>query len=395
MTQAAGPAPDETRTRVLSIQLSALGIASLSRLMRRHFADSETCLVDSHWWDEDREWPMRLVRRLLVLDDKWRNTWVRRRNLDLHRLRSDLGPALTARRLLARQLRRRTYDVLHFHPQSLGFASLGPMRRIPTVLHTDMTAVQLALEGAPPRWRGTFGPNVWLDGRLFRAARLVVAWSEWAAASVREDYGVEPSKVRVIYPGVDLARFPLASRQGRPGPVNLLFAGYDFQRKGGHDLLDVFLSRLADRAELHLMTTAAVKCDHPRVHLHRQVAAFSPEWHRLYEQADIFVMPTYRDSFGMVYLEAMASGLPVVAGRISAVPEIVDQGKTGFLVSPGNREELARALEALITDPPLRQRIGLAGRRVVEARFDIQAHCAALEAVFQEAARSGWEAHGG
>ncbi len=384
-----GEAEPEERWRVLSLQLRDLGIGTYSQAMRAHFARSPEWALDSVWWDEDRRWPLRLVRRLLVLDDKRKSSWVRRQNLDLHRLRGDFGPAVEARSLLARRLHGGGYSLLHVHPQSLGFASVGLMRRTPTVIQTDMTAVQLSEERTDPRWRWTFAPNVALDRRVFGAARRVVAWSEWAARSVREDYGVPPDKVCVVYPGVDVRRF-LARREERSdgGPVRLLFAGYDFERKGGPDLLDVFVRRFADRAELDLMTTALVRVDHPRVHLHR-VAAFSPEWHALYARADVFVMPTYRDSFGMVYLEAMAAGLPTVGSRLSAIPEIITDGETGFLVTPGRREELAGALATLIDDPARRREMGRRGRMVVEERFDAARNFRALEEVFRQAVGRG------
>lgn len=378
----------EERIRILSLQLPELGIATYSRAMRAHFAQSSTVALDSVWWNQERQWPLRLVRRLLVLDDKRAISWVRRQNLDFHRLRGDYGPAVEARSLLARKLRGSDYSLLHVHPQSLSYASLDLMRRVPTVLHTDMTAVQLSQERTSPRWRWTFAPNAALDRRVFRAARRVVAWSEWAARSVREDYGIAPEKIRVIPPGVDLTQFPIRRGERRDrGPVRLLFAGYDFERKGGYDLLNVFLQRFADQAELHLMTTAPVKSDHPRVHVHRNVIAFSPEWRELYARADVFVLPTYFEGLPMSCVEAAAAGLPVVAGNVCAIPEIVSDGENGILISPGRRDELTQALAALIEDPARRQEMGRRGREIVERRFVARINFRALETVFQEAIR--------
>ena len=385
-----GPVSDggqDGRSRVLSIQLSALGIGTYSRAMRAYFATSPLWDLDSVWWDQERKWALRLVRRLLVLDDKRVSSWVRRQNLDFHRLRGDYGPAIEARSLLARRMRGSPYSLLHVHPQSLGYASVALMRRIPTVVQTDMTAVQLSEERTDPRWRWTFAPNFALDRRVFRAARRVIAWSEWAARSVREDYGIAPEKVRVIYPGVDIEKFTACRRERHDeGPVRLLFAGYDFERKGGYDLLNVFQQHFADRAELHLMTTAPIMVDHPRVHIHRDVTAFTPVWHELYASSDVFVMPTYRDSFGMVYLEAMAAGLPVIGSRLSAIPEIISDGKTGFLVNPGQPEELRLALAALIDDPARRREMGQRGRAVVEEKFDAARNFQMVEDVFRDAA---------
>jgi glycosyltransferase involved in cell wall biosynthesis len=79
--------------------------------------------------------------------------------------------------------------------------------------------------------------------------------------------------------------------------------------------------------------------------------------------ADLFVMPTRQEAFGMVFQEAAAAGVPVVATRIAAVPEIVQDGQTGLLVPPGDPAALAHAIRVLIDSAALRRRMG-------EAAFD-------------------------
>jgi glycosyltransferase involved in cell wall biosynthesis len=88
-----------------------------------------------------------------------------------------------------------------------------------------------------------------------------------------------------------------------------------------------------------------------------------------YKEADVFVLPTQVEGFGVVFLEAMYDRLPVVAVRASATPEVVEDGVTGLLVSPGNAEELAGALTALLSDPVRRRAMGKAGRRRVEQMY--------------------------
>src|SRR5262249_51194424 len=81
---------------------------------------------------------------------------------------------------------------------------------------------------------------------------------------------------------------------------------------------------------------------------------------RLYREADVFCLPTVQEGFGIVFLEAMASGLPVVATTAAAIPEVVPDGKAGLLVPPGDVEALAAALVELLRDP---------GRRAACAAF--------------------------
>jgi glycosyltransferase involved in cell wall biosynthesis len=82
-----------------------------------------------------------------------------------------------------------------------------------------------------------------------------------------------------------------------------------------------------------------------------------------YRAADIFCLPSLQEGFGIAFLEAMASGLPIVACRSAAVPEVVPDGEAGLLVPPDDPKALARALIRLLSDPLLRRRMGEAGMR--------------------------------
>ena len=86
-------------------------------------------------------------------------------------------------------------------------------------------------------------------------------------------------------------------------------------------------------------------------------------------------------------MEAMASGVPVVASRISGIPELVDDGVTGMLVSPGDAESLARALARLHEDPGLRQELARAGRMKVVSEFDVHENAARLVREFEAHAK--------
>ncbi len=84
---------------------------------------------------------------------------------------------------------------------------------------------------------------------------------------------------------------------------------------------------------------------------------------------DIFAMPSIEESFGVAAIEASATGLPVVTSRAGGLPEVVEDGVTGFLAERGNVDELAARLEKLITDPQLRFIMGKAGRKFVEEKY--------------------------
>lgn len=98
-----------------------------------------------------------------------------------------------------------------------------------------------------------------------------------------------------------------------------------------------------------------------------------------YAEADVFVLPTQVEGFGVVFLEAMYNRLPVVAVRAAAAPEVIEDGVTGILVSPGRADELGRALIALISDAGRRREMGEAGRRRVECMYRFEHFAARWE----------------
>lgn len=105
----------------------------------------------------------------------------------------------------------------------------------------------------------------------------------------------------------------------------------------------------------------------------------------LYDQSDVFVMPSRKEGFGFVFLEAMAYGKPVIAGNQDASAEVVRHGKTGLLVDPTDSSEVAGAIVRLLSEPDLRQRMGARGAEVVASEFGFDRFCKSLLAYVREA----------
>ena len=109
---------------------------------------------------------------------------------------------------------------------------------------------------------------------------------------------------------------------------------------------------------------------------------------RLYAGFDVAVLATRREGFGLAALEAMAAGLPLIASRVGAVPEIVSPEETGLLVEPGSVPMLAAALDRLASDPALRGALG--GRAHAAARaFTVERMARAIGAIYREVAGIG------
>ena len=363
--------------------------------MRNHFVSSEDFRLYPYWLDEEREFGSRVLARALA----WQPCGFVQsiNNRDLWRFRAELAYGFLGRRLAVRKIKYLKTAILHFHTQVPACLSAHLMRNHLTVVTGDMTAVQISRENVrAPAW--TYKPNVWLDGRTFRNAAHVSMWSEWARGSVIRDYGVDSSKTSVIYPGVEISMFPepTIDRSIRQGRIKLLFVGSDFIRKGGEDLVEVFLDNFSDIAELHLITNHRSKKVHPRIHWHRDVQAYSSEWRTLYQNADLFVLPTYREAFGLAIVEAMAAGLPVIATNINAIPEMVVDNETGFLISPGDKTALAHSILMLIVRPDMRSSFGRAGRLKAIKQFDSTKNFDTLGTVFRKlGSRSTDDLHNG
>jgi glycosyltransferase involved in cell wall biosynthesis len=256
------------------------------------------------------------------------------------------------------------------------------------VVSLDATAVLASQEETDPAYRWTYQPTIALEQKVFDAAAKIVTFSEHAKLSVVRDYGISEEKVQCIYPGVDIEFLTSAfNKEIPPNASNLckiLFVGGDFQRKGGFDLLEVFLEWFADVAELHLVTQVDVKCDHPNVYVYQDIQAYTEPWLKLYRMADIFVMPSRAEALGHVFVEAMAVGLPVIATTLPATSEIILHGKTGFLTNLGDREDLARCLGFLIGNPELRRSMGMEGAARASELFDARKNFLAIYRLWDE-----------
>lgn len=100
---------------------------------------------------------------------------------------------------------------------------------------------------------------------------------------------------------------------------------------------------------------------------------------RLYQRADVVVFPSLSDGFGLVILEAMSSGVPVVATTSSGGPDAIEDGANGLLVQPGDSNAIATALERLM-DSDLRLELGVRARQRALSEFSLEAYGARLEA---------------
>ncbi len=224
-----------------------------------------------------------------------------------------------------------------------------------------------------------------LNQRLFQSATRLLPWSSWVANSMVNDYHVNPSRITVLPPGVDLDSWQPHPKPKQNGPLNVLFVGGDFYRKGGETLLDAFNTLPAGTAVLHLVTRSQIP-ESENVCVYGNMQPNTPELLALYAQADVFVLPTRAEAFGIAAVEAAASGLPVIATRVGGLVDIVRDGQTGFLLPPNDVIGLHDRLCLLAQDPARRRQMGRAARQHAEQKFDAHRNAEKLVEMVMETA---------
>ena len=213
------------------------------------------------------------------------------------------------------------------------------------------------------------------EREALRHARTVIVTSEMTAATLTREFGVRAETITVATPSIDR---PMANRQPPANPApNLLAVATVTPRKG----YDVLIDGLAKLTELDWRCTIAGSLERdPETAgaVRRQIECLGLGGHidligevadpaPLYESADIFVLPSRYEGYGMAIAEAMAYGLAIVATRVGAIPEVVPEA-AGILVPANDPTILAASLRLMIEEPRVRRHYG-ARARAAARRF--------------------------
>ncbi len=207
-------------------------------------------------------------------------------------------------------------------------------------------------------------------------ADVIITSSEYSKSEI-VSVGINPDSVHVLSPGLDREKYNISYSSNRSDSKKILCVGNYVPRKGIIYAIEALSQIERQNYSLHLVGNRKNNSSYynqlnnavEKLKLTECVVfhdgSDQENIKQLYASADIFVLPSFKETFGIVFLEAMHYGLPIITTNVSAMPELIEEGKNGFLVPPADSQALAKAISTLIENPDLRKQMGEAGRKKV------------------------------
>lgn len=294
------------------------------------------------------------------------------------------------------------FDVVHDN-QGLGYGlALVKRHKLPLVatihhpmaLDRDSDFVQARNRIEKLRRWWFYSVYVPMQSFVGRRADRVITVSECSAREIERLMGISSSRIRVVYNGIDTDVF--FNQDGLPKKSNsLIFVGNTEDRKKGIIYLLQAIKILEKECpvKLTIIDGGAPEAQYVpalmrQINLNGQVSfarrLSGDDLVRWYSAADIAVVPSMFEGFGFPAAEAMACGIPVIAFSAGALPELVDDGKTGILVPPADVPKLAAAIKKLVENKELRCEMGKQARNRVLCKFNWQQAAKQILDVYQE-----------
>jgi glycosyltransferase involved in cell wall biosynthesis len=266
---------------------------------------------------------------------------------------------------LALQRHQKSNYAFTFQIQSLFDCSV---RGVPHFVYTDHT--HLANLDYPSFDSARLFPDAWVDleRSIYNNASLIFVRSSNIKQSLEHRYNQPAEKIERVYAGGNAEIKNCSTELSRYARQAILFVGVDWKRKGGATLIEAF--KIVNTA-FPRATLTIVGCD-PRLNMPNVKVAGRVPLEKLasyYQEASIFCLPTFEEPFGIVFLEAMSAGLPIIGTLVGAIPDFVIPGSNGFIVSPHDVSALAESLEKLLRDASLCKQFGAASLDIVKKNY--------------------------
>jgi phosphatidyl-myo-inositol dimannoside synthase len=281
--------------------------------------------------------------------------------------------------------------------------------------HVNLAPVVRAMRVAAPRMKSiicSHGVEVWeplplLRRRALRKATLILAPSQSTADHVAAMQKISAERIRVLPWALDPQFEAIVAEPRAPLPANFPRGPVIFtvgrwlasERYKGMDTLITALPRLLTRWPALQLVLAGEGDDRAwledlaqrngvTLHVHFVSKLSYAELASCYAACDVFALPSSGEGFGLVYLEAMAFGKPVIGGAHGGAPEVIQDGLTGYLVQHGDASQLATCIETFLADPALARKMGERGRERVAREFRFNVFAKSLKKILREQCES-------
>jgi glycosyltransferase involved in cell wall biosynthesis len=296
-------------------------------------------------------------------------------------------------------MKKNPYHIVHTHNSKAGFVGRlsAKLAGVPVIVHT---VHGFSFHDKEPTWRQWLFRNAerlashWCDCMIFISQPLV----DWALKERIANH----KKIVKIYSGIELDRFTpvteeetkrlrekwgLGERDAVVGIVSKLWDG-----KGHALLIEAFReirqrkreAKLLMVGEGYLLKSLRELVDKYKLNDAVVFTGFQAEVAQIIATFDVAVLPSLFEGMGRVVVEAMAMEKPVVASRVGGIPDLVEHGVNGYLVSPGDVKELEHAVFKLLNDPSLARRMGKEGRRKISNQFSAATMADSIDRVYRE-----------
>ncbi|WP_194976265.1 glycosyltransferase family 4 protein [Aquiflexum lacus] len=266
--------------------------------------------------------------------------------------------------LISKAVKKKDY-VFSFQTQS-NFN--GNLVFCPHYIYTDHT--HLVNLGYPDFNRNQINSKDWIDFEttLYQNSNGIFTMSNHVKNSLLNQYYIDSNKVKCVFAGANISQTDVQYLLERYQKKNILFVGVAWERKGGPELFEAFKLIYQKHPDAILnIVGCSPDIQHPNVKIWGRLPKQEVKKH--YESASIFCMPSKREPFGIVYLEAMSYKLPIVALNIGALPDFVEKGKNGFLLEFKDIQGMASQIIYLLDNPELGQEMGKYGYKKVNQQY--------------------------
>ncbi|EKD29119.1 MAG: glycosyl transferase, group 1 [uncultured bacterium] len=208
-----------------------------------------------------------------------------------------------------------------------------------------------------------------LERNYFKSITGSLCYSQWVANTLEKEYNMPKEKIHVVGSACKISENNLVDWTMRD--KNVIFVSTDFERKGGYELIEIFKSVVKEHPDVKLTIIGNIPINFKAKFqwLDLKGPVEKKELIEIYKIGSILIHPTKYDPFPSVIMEAANFEIPAVASNICGIPEMIKDGKTGFLINEGNEKLFAKRISEILNNKELNISMGLAAKKFIADTF--------------------------